>query len=248
MENQELAVLYTKTTDPKERAHIRARLVVAYNYLIIKFGMAASQSTGVVSEIEDVKQAARLGFLRALENYDPSKAKLSTHVFFLIRHEVQWHCYHATRLYRTRKASMPAAMRRIEDKIAATCNRPPTAEELGCTEEELVDWRKHEKAAFVSLDATSPLGNLRAHEPDFILHEVVGVDVPTVEDAVVEAEERQEIRDAVAALDPEVRAVIDLTYLQEMSQTAVRKQLGLTKTVYAALLARGEAELREALG
>lgn len=65
--------------------------------------------------------------------------------------------------------------------------------------------------------------------------------------AVISAEEKQRVRDAIARLPENYRVVLVLRYYSELSYDEIAQQLGLQKNYVAALIFRAKRELRQKL-
>ena len=66
--------------------------------------------------------------------------------------------------------------------------------------------------------------------------------------AVLSAEERAQVRDAIARLPENYRLPLVLRYYGELSYDEIAQQLGLQKNYVAALIFRAKQELRRKLG
>lgn len=69
------------------------QLVTGHYGLIVSLGYKAASgltTTGIAPD--DVRQAAVIGFLRGIENYDPARGRLSTYIWFWIRESVWNSC------------------------------------------------------------------------------------------------------------------------------------------------------------
>jgi RNA polymerase sigma-70 factor (ECF subfamily) len=65
--------------------------------------------------------------------------------------------------------------------------------------------------------------------------------------AVISAEERVRVRDAIARLPENYRVPLVLRYYGELSYDEIAQQLGLQKSYVAALIFRGKRALRQKL-
>jgi RNA polymerase sigma-70 factor (ECF subfamily) len=71
---------------------------------------------------------------------------------------------------------------------------------------------------------------------------------PSPLNAVLSAEERAQVRDAIAALPQNYRMPLVLRYYGELSYDEIAQQLGLQRNYVAALIFRAKQELRRKLG
>ncbi len=143
--------------------HISARklrdaLTVAEQPRIRAFAKRLSYSP---SEIDDLVQAGNLGFLRALEKFDPAKGtwgQFSKRWIFDAMDTDVVEVRPIARVVGRRQRKMPRAVRREAYRIAARTGRPATAQELGISEEDLEMWSK--KATFLRLEEATVDGFL----------------------------------------------------------------------------------------
>jgi DNA-directed RNA polymerase specialized sigma subunit len=79
---------------------------------------------------EDVLQAARIGFLTAIRDWDPEKGSISTIAYFRMRQEIQETVKHVTPITRTRYADLPKRVQDEQAKVYAQTGEWPEADAL----------------------------------------------------------------------------------------------------------------------
>jgi RNA polymerase sigma factor (sigma-70 family) len=174
----------------KDRARKHAllsRVLVEFEPLIKKFAFRTVRQERTPIDSEDALQAARIGFVTALERFDPRRGRISTYAANWIRHEVQ----QATRSSKTIR--LPRIRMTNEERKAALdkvrANPEATADELGLSQTK-VDQLKYS----IGLRYTSTATEEGAYIPDpLISHD--------------EIEERIDAKREIAALGGEEAAL-----------------------------------------
>jgi len=98
----------------------------------------------------DALQAARMGILRAIQDFNPELGAFSTHANNHVRDYVQRWTGKTTAVSRPRSATMPASIAREASKFRMRTGREPTAQELGITDAQMTEWSTG--THFVALD------------------------------------------------------------------------------------------------
>jgi DNA-directed RNA polymerase specialized sigma subunit len=93
---------------------------------------------------EDAMQAALIGFLRALEKWDPAKGAWITCMFMWCRREVQDAQSDEPIVYRPQGVGKPYKIYRAEEAFYAREGRDATAKDLGASNAQLDKWRNTE--------------------------------------------------------------------------------------------------------
>jgi len=99
---------------------------------------------------QDALQAARMGILRAIKDFNPELGAFSTHANNHVRDYVQRWTGKTVAVSRPRSATMPASIAREASKFRMRMGREPTAAELGVTDEQMTEWSTG--THFVALD------------------------------------------------------------------------------------------------
>lgn len=98
----------------------------------------------------DALQAARMGILRAIQDFNPELGAFSTHANNHIRDYVQRWTGKTVAVSRPRSATMPASIAREASKFRMRTGREPTAADLKITDEQFTEWSTG--THFVALD------------------------------------------------------------------------------------------------
>lgn len=99
---------------------------------------------------EDILQAARVGMMRAIPQWDPERGAWSTCAWWWMRHEIQQVTRHATPISRPKSADLPRKKQDAAAAFLAQFGREPEPDEIGVSQAAMA---RHEKAQakFVSM-------------------------------------------------------------------------------------------------
>jgi RNA polymerase sigma-B factor len=235
----ELFAEFQKARDPQ----IRERLILAHmnlvRYLARKFANRGEP-------IEDLTQVGMIGLINAIDRFDPTRGiRFATYATPTIVGEIRryfrdrgWAVKVPRRLQELSLAATKAA-----DALAQDLNRAPTIAELSqrmhVTEEEAMEALElGDMYQLPSLDTV--LG-----DEDGESHAVLADYVGEV-DAEMERFERQSrLSEAVKALPPREREIIDLRFFQNLSQTEVARRMNISQMHVSRLQHRAIERLRE---
>lgn len=139
---------YYVATDPATKRRIldliladNENFIVANVHRLIRRGLVSPMSSIASSPLEDLIQAGRLGYMKALEKFDPEKGAFPTYAQHWIRHEVQQAALVETTIRKPKDSGLPYAALKKMDEIRTRFGRDATAEELGVSEADLSRWR-----------------------------------------------------------------------------------------------------------
>ncbi len=127
---------YRATVDHTLRRKLLNELVVAEDALVRR--CARRLAKGPADE-DDLMQAGRIGVLRAIEKFDPSRGAWTQYAKQWIYVEMDRGVVAMRSDLRTKK--MPKEVYLRAKEIERTTGRSPTAEQLGVSEEDLAIWR-----------------------------------------------------------------------------------------------------------
>jgi RNA polymerase sigma-B factor len=235
----ELFAEFQKARDPQ----IRERLILAHmnlvRYLARKFANRGEP-------IEDLTQVGMIGLMNAIDRFDPTRGiRFATYATPTIVGEIR-------RYFRDRGWAVKVPRRLQELSLAATkaadaltqdLSRAPTIAELAqrmkVSEDEAMEALElGDMYQLPSLDTA--LG-----DEDGESHAVLADYVGEV-DAEMERFERQSrLSEAVKALPPREREIIDLRFFQNLSQTEVARRMNISQMHVSRLQHRAIERLRE---
>lgn len=210
-------------------------IVRANEGLVKKFGMKFGRPQTLEAK-EDVFQAARMGILRSIEDFDPAKGSFSTHAQWHIRDYVQRWSGKTSAVTRPRSASMPGYVAKALRDYRQRYGREPEASELGVTEEQLAEWTS--STLFVDLDDGADVDRTRLE---------ISYDEDEADNANRYIQLEAALHDALSKLSPRNRAICDMVMLQGVSASDVGKRFGLTHGRVIQICKRIETSLRLAL-
>ena len=229
-----LHVRYART----HSADVRAQLVDAYR------GYAASLARRLHREgepLEDLVQVAMEALLLAIERFDPERRlpfpafATPTIIGSLKRHyrDLGWSMRVPRRVH-----EIAAPVRETADRLTVSLGRSPlvseVATELGLTEEQVLE---AQEAAYVrstaSLDA--PLGENGSQ------FEALGANDPGLD----LAENRMALIQALGELSDRDRAIVRMSFLEDMTQSEIGEELGVSQMQVSRLLALAVRRLRD---
>jgi len=220
--------------DSRQAQRLLTELVEKNKGMLIKFAKRWARPQ-TKDDMADAFQAARMGLLRALEDFDPKLGSFSTHVGSHTRDYVQRWSGRNESVSRPRSANMPVAIKRAAAKFRMLNGREPTAADLGVTEAQLQDWLSATR--FVALDDTDE------ESPRFELTACADEDEY---EARAEALERA-WKDAVEDLSPRNRDIAERVLLKGQDAREAGAAHGLTHSRAVQVCKRIETRLRRAL-
>lgn len=192
---------------------------------------------------EDVTQVALLGLVKAVDRFDPARAvEFSTFATPTIRGEVRryfrdssW-AVHVPRGVRELAVQIPAAVEELSRRLHRSPRPSEIAAYLGVDVERVMDALDAAEAySTVPLDSPVPDGR------------PLGDSFGEVDAAFDRVDEREALRPLVAALPERERTILMLRFFEEMSQSQIAEQVGVSQMHVSRLLARTLTSLREGL-
>lgn len=236
-QNVALLAKYREAKAAGDAAAVRrvAESVVSLNEGLVKqFGMRFGRPQ-TAEEKEDVFQAARMGILRALTDFDPTKGAFSTHAQWHIRDYVQRWTGKTVAVTRPRSASMPGHVAKAAREFRQKHGREPTAEDLGVDPARLVEWSS--ATHFVELDGA----------PDDERQVELTYDEHEAEHIAGRLDLVCAWHDAVRMLSPRNATIAHSFFFERMSQEEIAAEHGLVKQRVSQICKRVEMRLRRVL-
>jgi RNA polymerase sigma-B factor len=195
---------------------------------------------------EDLRQAARLGLLTAIDRYDPDRAdRFVPYAAACIVGEMKRHLRDTTWRVAVPRQTKELALRvcRTADELTSELGRPATAADVA----DALDL--HEDAVLEAMGAArsrlqtsldEPLGN----RPDLALADLIADDP---EDAQTDREDLIRLPQLLAALPEPERMAVWLSYVEERTQREIGELTGRSQMSVSRLLQRALQRLRSAL-
>jgi RNA polymerase sigma-B factor len=230
-------------SEPPERAEARRHELVELHlplaeYLARRFGNRGEAH-------EDLVQVATIGLIKAIDRFDPERGvAFSTYATPTIVGEIKRHFRDRGWTIRVprRLQEMQAVISQAVSDLGQELGRSPTVAELakraGLSEEEIIEGLESANAySPLSLDAPDPAGEVGA------VIEQLG-DTDDALDAVVD---RETVKPLLDQLDARAKKILLLRFFQNMTQSQIAEELGISQMHVSRLLSRTLAELRQKL-
>ncbi len=237
----ELFAEYQRTRDPA----VRDRLILAHmnlvRYLARKFANRGEP-------LDDLTQVGMIGLINAIDRFDPTRGiRFATYATPTIVGEIRRHFRDrgwAVKVPR-RLQELNLAANKAMESLTQRLDRVPTvselAGELDITEPEALEAMElGDMYELPSLD--SEMGG-DSDDGRSRLADYVG----KVDEEIERFERRSRLAEALRALTPRERKIVELRFFDNLSQTQVAKQLDISQMHVSRLQQRALAKLREAV-
>lgn len=191
--------------------------------------------------LDDLTQVALLGLVKAVERFDPEKGipfagfAVPTITGELRRHfrDATW-AVHVPRRAKDLHVRMPATVERLRVSLG----RPPTpdelAEELGCSPEDVLD----------ALDAGAAYRTTSTDTTEGALAASHSTGRSEISDGLP-PDERVLLTQLLETLDERERTIVYLRFFEDLSQSEIADQVGMSQVHVSRLLRRALRDLKE---
>lgn len=139
---------YRNETNPARKDRLLRKLlkdnekfIIANVQRLMRRGIISPISTISDLPLDDMVQAGRIGYVAALDKFDPAKGAFPPHAKAWIRHEVQKAAHNEMTIRKPRGSGLSKDTLRKMDQVRAREGREPEAEDLGIKDEKLTNWR-----------------------------------------------------------------------------------------------------------
>ncbi len=237
-----------KTAWDKERTHelfrrykengdmdAREKLVMSHMNLV-RFLANKFKNRG--EPLDDLVQVGYLGLLKAIDRFDPSRGlEFTTYATPTILGEIKRHFRDkgwSVRVPR-RLQELSAKVNQATDKLTTELQRSPKIEEiadyLGASVDEVLEAMESSSAySSVPLEGSS---NPEADDAPSVIDRYA-----TEDSALTFTDDRLVIEEALKSFSPREREVIELRFLQGMTQIEIAERLGISQVQVSRLLRR----------
>jgi RNA polymerase sigma-B factor len=192
---------------------------------------------------DDLLQVAWIGFLKALDRFDPSReVKLATYATATIVGELRRHyrdrawAVHVPRSVRELRARVFAVVDQLTSELGASPTVADIAKELSVGEEEVLDAMQAGGAR--AARTLAPLSEDGESE----------IDVPYRDPAFAESEARMLVHEGLDLLDDRERRIIAMRFEEGLTQSQIASRIGISQMHVSRLLRRALETLREQVG
>ncbi|MEU5098439.1 RNA polymerase sigma factor SigF [Streptomyces sp. NPDC020996] len=194
---------------------------------------------------EDLRQVAALGLVKAVDRYDPDRGHaFESYAVPTITGEIKRHfrdhmwTLHVPRRVQDLRNRVRAASQDLSQTLPG---RPPTAAEIAehaCMSEEdvLVGMEALDSFTALSLDAELP-----GSEDGCSLGDALGSSDPALDTVI----DREAVKPRLAALPERERAILYMRFFDDMTQSSIAEQLGISQMHVSRLISRCCNRMRE---
>jgi RNA polymerase sigma-B factor len=229
---------YAATRDPR----VRERIILAYLGLADRLAGRYVRSQGVT--LDDLRQAARMGLIAAVDRYDPTRGTpFVPYAVACVRGELRRYLRDATwtlRIARPLKERSLAVCRAL-DELPGRLGREPTIAEVA------------EHVAASPQQVVEAIGAARTRCQHSLDQPLQTDGETTLGELLADAGPREEpedllvLRELVSQLPERERRVIHLTYVGELTQAEIARGMGCSQMQISRVLRRGLDRLRRQL-
>jgi RNA polymerase sigma-B factor len=229
---------YARTRDPA----VRERIIVAYLGLADR--LADRYRGNKAMPLEDLRQTARLGLVKAVDRYEPDRANpFVPYAVATVVGEIKRYLRDASWRLRVPRGIKDLALRlcRAIDELPQVLGHSPTiaelAEHLQASEEEVLE------ALEVAQTRSAPsLDQPAGEDGDAVLGDFVTDRTPTEE-----AENLIVLPELVARLPEREQQIIRMRYVEELTQDEIAASIGISQMHVSRLLRRAIDRMRAQL-
>ncbi|HEV8295968.1 MAG TPA: sigma-70 family RNA polymerase sigma factor [Acidimicrobiales bacterium] len=233
-------------TDALPIAYSRSRDAATRDLALREFDWIATRSArrfdGRGEPMDELTQVARIGLFKALERYSPERgASFAGYAVPTVLGELRRHFRDTTWPVAVgrRSKDLYLAVATARDALSAELGRPPTitelARRLAVSEDDVYTALDAASARYTgSIDAESGAGGRG------LAYEAATNDTDHVE-------LRHAMRKVIAILPPRDRAIIDMRYRHDMTQSQIAAELGVSQVQVSRLLSAALRRLRDAI-
>jgi RNA polymerase sigma-B factor len=193
---------------------------------------------------EDLDQVAYVGLLKTIDRYDPDAGSFVRYAVTSIRGELKRHFrdkgwgVHLSRPMQERWMEVNAATQTLSASLGRSPSPRDLAEHTGLTLEEVLE-------ALAAADAYAPRTLDAPIDDDSAV--TLGDSLGGEDPGYVNVEERAAIGPAVAELPERQRRILTLRFTEDLTQTEIAEQLGISQMHVSRLLRRSLAALSQAI-
>lgn len=193
---------------------------------------------------DDLLQVARLGLIKTVDRYDPSKGHFLAFAIPTIRGEVRRYFRDATWTVRVprRVQETQLHLRDAVDTLSQRLSRTPTSAELA---EELdidvgeLSTSQSASSAYQPMSLDAPLAATDARHTD-TLGDMQGAEDPHYG----QVEDLMAVRDALEELDPRRRAIVGMVFFDCLTQREVARRFNVSQVQISRLLSDALERIR----
>ncbi|WP_406264238.1 SigB/SigF/SigG family RNA polymerase sigma factor [Streptomyces sp. NBC_00191] len=228
--------------DGAERRLLRQEIVYAWLPMSERL---AGRFRNRGESLEDLRQVAALGLVKAVDHYDPSRGHaFESYAVPTVVGEVKRHfrdhmwALHVPRRVQDLRNRVRVARRDLAQSIPG---RDPSAAEIaeytGMTEEEV----REGLSALESFTALSLDAETAGSEDGYSLRDALGAPDPAIDVLV----DREAVKPELSKLSQREQRILYLRFFRDMTQSSIAKDLGISQMHVSRLISRCCEHLRE---
>ena len=183
-------------------------------------GLLSPMSASIELSVDDLMQAGRIAYCRALSKFDPTKGALPPYAKKWVVNEVARTAANSSTIHKPANVGIKASILRKAESIETQYGRPATPEEMGVTSFQYDQWKR--EATVVPLDISLGGGPSEGHSKGPL--DWVAIDAPGPEDLAT----YRELDALVDGLPEPCRSVIECLYWEELSLDQTASTLNLS--------------------
>ncbi|HOJ93411.1 MAG TPA: sigma-70 family RNA polymerase sigma factor [Dictyoglomaceae bacterium] len=198
----------------------------------------ASKFTHYGEPFEDLVQVGYLGFLKAIENYDPEKGELSTYISHCVLGEIKHYLRDKTGNIRIPKTvkKLISSMDAFIDKVWEEENRYPTIDEIA-------------KALNIKKESVKELFRIKESIMTLSIEEL-GIEMDKIKSESFQSfrlpvEDKIALESALSKLPEIQRKIIEYIFYQDLTQGEVAKILKISQSQVSRLFKNALSKLKE---
>ncbi len=195
-------------------------------------------------ETDDLEQVARLGLVKAVRRFDPTRRSFAAYAVPTVLGELRRHFRDKAWAVRPTRSTqeLQSAVTAARDALRTEEQHTPTDDEVA---ERLHVSRADVREADAAHDAFAPQSLDRPSAVDGLPgHEHLGAEDPHL-DAV---DRLQSVVPAVRSLSEEDRRLLELRFVDDLTQREIGERLGISQMQVSRRLSRALAEVRDRMG
>jgi RNA polymerase sigma-B factor len=200
--------------------------------------------TGRGEPFDDLHQVARLALVAALERYDADRGSFAAYSSRWMAGALKRHFRDRCWIVRPPRAihDIALASSRAQEDLRGSLRREPTRDELagalGITAGDAV-------AAHVALASYRGVAlEAPSRRADETVADAIGVDDPSFAEADARIDRERAVATLLAALDPDVRRVVELYFLEGMRQAQIAAVIGTSQVHVSRQIQRALTTMR----
>lgn len=183
-------------------------------------GLLSPLSSSIELSVDDLMQAGRIAYCKALSKFDPTKGALPPYAKKWIVNEVARTAANSSTIHKPANVGIKASILRKAEAIETQYGRPATPEEMGVTQFQYDQWKREATVVPLELQFGGGPSDCGGKGP----LDWVAIDAPGPEDLAT----YRELDTLVDGLPEPCRSVIECLYWEDMTLEQCAAHLGIS--------------------